>query len=71
MGGWAISQRTPSTISASRWWRSLGAGASSADAVRATRKISTAPSAKHAALTPKGTAMPTANRNAPMGGAII
>ena len=64
IGGWAMSQRIPSAISARRLRRS-------ADRSRvpiATRETSTAPSAKQAAFVANGRAMPTANRNAPIGG---
>ena len=40
----------------------------SVPALKTTREINSAPSAKAIALIPKGTAMPMANRNAPIGG---
>ena len=72
MGGWPASQRTPSTKSARRVER-LGSASSSSVALAAarrmtTREISTAPMQAVTAFTENGSAMPSAKRNAPIGG---
>ena len=71
MGGCAASQRMPSAMSPRHerragGWSAAGGGAGESR----TRRIITAPSAKQAASVANGSAMPAANRNAPIGGAI-
>ncbi len=65
IGGCASSQRIPSAISVRRLERSR-----SSDLVLVTtRETRTAPNTKHTAFAANGSAMPVANRNAPIGGA--
>ncbi len=65
IGGWWSSQRMPSAISARRC---DGSSDRTARVLPTTRDTRTAPRAKPTALTPNGSAMPTANRKAPIGG---
>ena len=68
IGGWSASQRMPSAMSARQSAR-LALGRGLRHGRVATRVMSSAPSAKQAAFVANGRAMPTTNRNAPIGGA--